>query len=68
MLALHFIPLQVCTEIENFDECLAHLEQNDWCLERAVNAVMKAQQEAAQQEHDVSDDVAAVPMDSSAFR
>lgn len=34
---------QACTSIEDFDECLAHLEQNDWNLHEAINSVLKAQ-------------------------
>ena len=39
-----FILLQACTGIENFEECLAHLEQNQWDLQRAVVSVMGAQE------------------------
>ncbi|XP_033636395.1 FAS-associated factor 1-like [Asterias rubens] len=35
---------QACTGIENFEECLAHLEQNQWDLQRAVVSVMGAQE------------------------
>ncbi|XP_038048541.1 FAS-associated factor 1-like [Patiria miniata] len=35
---------QACTGIENFEESLAHLEQNEWDLQRAVVSVMGAQE------------------------
>ncbi|XP_022101675.1 FAS-associated factor 1-like isoform X2 [Acanthaster planci] len=34
---------KACTGIENFEESLAHLEQNEWDLQRAVVSVMGAQ-------------------------
>lgn len=47
---LSIIPLlflQACTGIENFEECLAHLEQNDWNLTGAINSVFGAQGESS---------------------
>eukprot|EP00057_Strongylocentrotus_purpuratus_P028360 XP_011682834.1 PREDICTED: FAS-associated factor 1 isoform X1 [Strongylocentrotus purpuratus] len=38
---------QACTGIENFEECLAHLEQNNWNLTGAINSVFGAQGESS---------------------
>ena len=47
---LILISFQACTGIENFEECLAHLEQNDWNLTGAINSVFGAQGDTAQDE------------------
>ncbi|XP_071486768.1 FAS-associated factor 1-like [Diadema antillarum] len=42
---------QACTGIENFEECLAHLEQSNWNLTEAINSVFGARENAQDQSH-----------------